>query len=202
MSTYDEPSWVNPATNDAPVTTEEADTGGHVTAPPTQVQDYKKESKKSLPLMVMSILNIGSAAMMAALGVLTLIEINKSGGGVTDLSEPFLASYMIMFALLLGLYEFMWWMPSPDINRIMRKNFGFLYGLLGKGFYLIFVACLCIGLGTDARIAVLNYATGGCWIFNGLVHVFIVCFRPELAVKYHAPTAGLSSDDDQLSNVV
>jgi hypothetical protein len=35
MSNYDEPTWVNPATNDAPATTEEADTGGHVTAPPT-----------------------------------------------------------------------------------------------------------------------------------------------------------------------
>lgn len=164
-------------------------------------EGYKKESNSSLPLMVMSILNIGSAAMMAALGILTLIEVNKSGG-VSDLSEPFLASYMVMFAILLGIYEFMWWTPSPKINRIMRKNFGFLYGLLGKGFYLIFVACLCIGLGTDARIAVLNYATGGCWIFNGLVHVFIVCFRPELAIKYHAPTAGLSAEDDQSPNVV
>ncbi|CAJ1935703.1 unnamed protein product [Cylindrotheca closterium] len=201
MSNYDEPTWVNPATNDAPATTEEADTGGHVTAPPTPIEDYKRESKKSLPLMVMSILNIGSAAMMAALGVLTLVEVNKSGS-VNNLSEPFLASYMCMFALLLGLYELMWWMPTPNINRVIRKNFGFLYGLLGKGFYLIFVACLCVGLGTDARIKVLNYSTGGCWIAMGLVHVFIVCFRPELAVQYHAPTAGLSSPSDQLTNVV
>lgn len=122
-------------------------------------EDYKKESKKSLPLMVLSILNLGSAAMMAALGVLTLVEVNKSGS-VSDLSEPFLASYMCMFAVLLGIYEVMWWMPTPKVNRVMRKNFGFLYGLLGKGFYLIFVACLCVGLGSDARIAVLNYATG------------------------------------------
>lgn len=150
--------------------------------------------------MVMSILNIGSAAMMAALGVLTLIEVNRDGN-LNDLSEPFLATYMCMFALLLGMYEFMWWMPSPQINRIMRKNFGFLYGLLGKGFFLIFVACLCVGLGSDARIAVLNYATGGCWIAVGVLHVFIVCFRPEMAIQYHAPTAGLSTDQSA-ANVV
>lgn len=154
--------------------------------------------------MAMSVLNLGLAAMMAALGVLTLIEVNSSGS-ITDLSEPFLATYMIMFALLLGLYELMWWTPFPLVNKQMRKSFGFLYGLLGKGFYLIFVACLCVGLGSDARIATLNYATGGCFMAAGILHIWVVCFRPQLAIQYVAPSAGLLSSStgrDQGANVV
>lgn len=152
--------------------------------------------------MAMSVLNLGLAVMMAALGILTLIEV-ESAGNVVDLSEPFLASYMVMFALLLGLYELMWWTPFPQVNKQMRKNFGFLYGLLGKGLYLIFVACLCIGLGTDARIATLNYATGGCFMAAGCLHVFVVCFRPELAIQYVSPSAGLpGANQPQGANVV
>lgn len=100
--------------------------------------------------MALSLLGIGLAVMMAALGVLTIIEVNSSGVG--DFSEPFLAAYMVMFAALLFMYELMWWTPMPSVNKAMRKNFGFLYGLRGKGLYLIFVACLCLGLGKDATV--------------------------------------------------
>jgi hypothetical protein len=75
--------------------------------------------------MAMSILNIGLAFMMATLGVLTIIEINKAGN-LADLSEPFLASYMVMFALLLGIYEIMWWIPMPGLNKV-RISLIFLF---------------------------------------------------------------------------
>ena len=152
--------------------------------------------------MGMSVLNIALAAMMVALGVLTIIEVHKEGLKDGDLSEPFLATYMIMFAALLGIYEFMWWMPVPHINKSMRRNFGFLYGLLGKGLYLIFVACLCLGLGTDAYVKELNWATGILFLVDGCLHVFVVFFRKELALKYQAPTAGLTADDTDENNVV
>eukprot|EP00980_Cylindrotheca_fusiformis_P014809 scaffold4026_cov117-Cylindrotheca_fusiformis.AAC.44 len=200
MSGFDEPTWVNPASNNI-TTHEEADTGGHVTADSATIEDYGNKGKRSPALMAMSVLNVGLAIMMAALGVLTLIEVHSSKS-VKDLSEPFLATYMIMFALLLGVYEVMWWTPFPIVNKQMRKNFGFLYGLLGKGFYLIFVACLCIGLGTDARIAALNYSTGGCFMASGILHSFVVCCRPDLAVQYVAPSAGLSRADERGANVV
>lgn len=63
--------------------------------------------------------------MMTALGVLTLIQFS----GVSDTSAAFLAVYMIIFAALLGTYEVMYWVGIPWINKILRKNFGFLYGL-------------------------------------------------------------------------
>jgi hypothetical protein len=131
--------------------------------------------------------------MMAALGVLTIIEVHRAG--VKDLSEPFLASYMIMFAILLFVYELMWWSPIPSMNKSLRKNFGFLYGMRGKGLYLIFVGCLCLGLGRDASIKELNYATGAAYLFGGLLHYFVICFHAELALTYQAPTAGILSGD-------
>lgn len=154
--------------------------------------------------MALSVLDMGLAVMMGALGVLTILEVNKVGIG-GDFSEPFLAAYMILFALLLFMYELMWWTPLPGVNKAMRKNFGFLYGLRGKGLYLIFVACLCLGLGKDAAVKKLNWATGVTFLAVGCLHWFVICFHPELAGQYVAPTAGLASNDstdDPNANVV
>lgn len=139
--------------------------------------------------------------MMGSLGVLTLIEVHKNSVG--DLSEPFLASYMIMFACLLFLYEMMWWAPLASVNKGMRKNFGFMYGLRGKGLFLIFCACLCFGLGRDASVSTLNYATGAAWMATGLLVYFIICFHPDTAMEYAAPTVGLgTTSEDTGANVV
>lgn len=144
---------------------------------------------------------MGLSVMMAALGSLTLIEVH--GTGVGDFSEPFLAAYMILFALLLFVYEIMWWAPFPAVNKSLRRNFGFLYGLRGKGLYLIFVACLCLGLGKDAKVKELNYATGAAFLLGGCLHWFLVCMRPDMAQMYVAPTAGLfSAEAEPNANVV
>ena len=154
--------------------------------------------------MALSVLGMGLSAMMVCLGVFTIIEINKNGVG-DSMSEPFLAAYMILFAVLLFLYELMWWTPLPGVNKAFRKNFGFLYGLRGKGLYLVFVAFLCLGLGKDASVSALNWATGVAFLLVGCLHWFVVCFRPELAGQYVAPTAGLlttESTDDVHANPV
>jgi hypothetical protein len=147
-----------------------------------------------LVLAALSLIDFGLAAMMATLGVFTLIEVHSSGVG--DLSEPFLASYMVMFAILLAVYESMWWKAVPSLNKTLRRNFGFIYGLRGKGFYLIFVAFLCLGLGKDASVKGLNWATGIAWVAVGLFHIFLVCFNPQVCQLYVAPTAGLVSSND------
>jgi hypothetical protein len=155
-------------------------------------------------LVALSILDIGLSVMMAALGVMTIIKVKGAGVG-KDFAVPFLAAYMIMFALLLFLYELMWWTPLPVVNRAMRKNFGFLYGLRGKGLYLIFVACLCLGLGKKSSVKQLNWATGFAFLAVGCLHIFVIFSHPDLALKYVAPTAGLTtseSTEDPNANVV
>ncbi|KAG7368207.1 COPI associated protein [Nitzschia inconspicua] len=198
MSGYGEPDWVNSQQNSA--TVDEANISEGVTAAQAPSSSSKESGvgKGGCALCMLSLMNMGLAALMSALGVLTLIEVHRTG--FRDLSEPFLASYMILFALLLFLYEIMWWSPFPAMNKSMRKNFGFMYGLRGKGLYIIFVAFLCFGLGKDASIKEMNYATGAAFLAGGLLHFFVIFFHPELAMKYQAPTAGLLSDSAATNN--
>ena len=125
---------------------------------------------------------------MMALGILTLIEFKKG----MDISEAFVATYMILFAALLALYEFMWWSTIDSINKSMRKNFGFLYGIKGKAAYMIFIAFLTIGL--ESSIKWLRYAVGISFLVDGAFHLFLLCSKPDLVSSYKAPTGGLSND--------
>jgi len=161
--------------------------------PPLSTIYYRKD-KGSVILVLLSFIDIGLAAMMTTLGVLTLIAFS----GVSDTSAAFLATYMIIFATLLATYEVMWWIGIPWINKLLRKNFGFMYGLKGKGLYLIFVAFLCLGLKNDSfpkQVKILTWATGISYLVVGVLHLFIVCIHPAISEKYRAPTAGLSSAD-------
>merc|ERR1711915_919358 len=108
---------------------------------------------------------------------------------------------MILFSVLLCSYECMWWMSIPSVNKVLRKNFGFMYGLRGKGLYLIFVAFLCIGLGGDNSVKSLTWATGISFLVVGVLHMFIVCMRPDISAQYQAPTAGLDSTTGNKNDV-
>lgn len=192
MAEYGQPDWVNSGNNSAPAVSD-ANVDPSVTAPSANAgAEGGSGGKGNCLLGLLSLLNMGLAAMMTALGVLTIIEVHKTGIG--DLSEPFLAFYMILFAALLFLYELMWWSPMKKLNKDMRKNFGFMYGLRGKGLYLIFVAFLCFGLGKDAKVMILNYCTGAAFLAGGILHMFIIFFRPDTAMEYQAPTAGIGTD--------
>lgn len=219
---YGSPDWVQPSNTPAPVVSESnvspsvtagaANTGG-------QNGQGASRQKSGCVLSLLSILNIGLAAMMTALGVMTILHVHNLGkpasssssssagydgddaaatddggsgssgssGGSSDsfaYSEPFLAVYMILFAVLLFLFEFMYWSPIESLHVIIRKNFGFLYGLRGKGFFLIFVGFLCFGLGRDSSVVLLNYFTGICWFLGGCLHVFVYCTKPDVAADY------------------
>jgi hypothetical protein len=142
-------------------------------------------------------LNLGLAAMMGALGILSLIAYKPSS--VDDLTLVFLSCYMVIFATLLFLYEFIWWQPMPSLNIMFRKNFGFLYGLKGKGFYLIFIAFLTLGLLNDkdnsnaSGVKGLDWSTGAAWLAAGVLHLYVACSMPETAAVYKPPTAGLAT---------
>ena len=140
-------------------------------------------------------LNVGLAAMMGTLGILSLISYHPSSAD--DIALAFLACYMIIFATLLFLYEFIWWQPVPSLNITFRKNFGFLYGLKGKGFYLIFIAFLTLGLlkdgGNQSGVKGLDWSTGAAWLAAGALHLYVACSMPETAAVYRPPTAGLST---------
>lgn len=137
--------------------------------------------------------------MMGTLGILTIVRLNLSDP--SNLTRIFLSVYMVCFALILFLYELVWWQPFQGLNRNFRKNFGFMYGLRGKGFYLIFIAFLCLGLIDQKTSAVkgLDWATGLSWLGFGIFHVFIGMTWPEANQQYKPPTAGLTESINEQS---
>lgn len=140
---------------------------------------------------------------MGALGVLTLIHFGK---GVDVVTIAFLGCYLIVFGALLFLYELLYWQPFPALNKSLRRNFGFLYGIKGKGFFLIFIAFLCLGLRDDkwSGQRALNWSTGLGWLGDGVFHVFVACTMPDIVEAYRPPTAGLVSEEinsGSISNV-
>ena len=124
---------------------------------------------------------------MCCLGVFGIIE-----GG--QLSEIFVSVYMILFAVLLFLYELMWWKSVDAVNKSLRMNFGFMYGIKGKASYMIFIAFLVIGLKDDVSVTGLRWATGGCFLGTGILLFFLNISKPELLSSYKAPTAGFGQD--------
>lgn len=149
-------------------------------------------------IVLLSIVDFGLAAMMGALGITSLIEMNF--GALDEVTEAFLAVYMVIFAVLLALYEFIWWSPIPALNKTFRKNFGFMYGLKGKGFYLIFIAFLCLGLWRDDQTAIkgLDWATGIAWLATGLAHICMSMCWPEVNEMYKPATAGLVESQENV----
>jgi hypothetical protein len=126
--------------------------------------------------------------MMCTLGVFGIIEFGA-------LSEIFVCIYMILFAVLLFSYEVVWWTNNEKLNKNLRVNFGFMYGVKGRAAYLIFAAFLVIGLKEDVRAAFLRYLTGGCYLGTGVLMLFLHYSKPELLGKYEVSTAGFGHDD-------
>ena len=151
---------------------------------------------------MLSLFNCGLAALMATLGILSLIHFKPNG--ISELSQGFLAAYMVIFAVLLFLYETIWWHQLGNLNKSFRRNFGFMYGLKGKGFFIIFVSFLCLGMkdANKSGIRGLDWITFIAWLAAGVFHVFISCTWPEANQSYRPPTVGLSAEDTNGQNPV
>jgi hypothetical protein len=195
MPPYGEPDWATPG--DTSNTGAEQNAGISTTTPataPTANGSNRSpdENRARMFLVMLSLFNIGLAAMMGALGVVALIEFALDR--LSQITDAFLSVYMVIFGALLFLYEIIWWQPFASLNIMFRKNFGFLYGLNGKGLYLIFIAFLTLGLVKDgsATINGLDWATGIGWLTSGFCHIFLSCCIPESNRVYKPPTAGLS----------
>jgi len=58
----------------------------------------------------------------------------------------------------------------------MLRNFGFIYGAMGKSFFIIFIAFLSFGLGDPQA---LTLATGSCWACFGGLELALYLKYPE-----------------------
>lgn len=187
---YGEPDWITPgASTDVATTKEEfspTDTVG------IGVAQNGTKDRSTLTQRLLSIVNVLLAISMCTLGVLGLM--NKKIRSMDHFSEIFICVYMVLFSAILFFYEFMWWMTIPKINLYLRKNFGFMFGMKGKGLFLIFVAFLAMGI-ENGQEEWLRYITGIAYLVVGIFHNFLVCFKPELVDNYKSPSAGLQNSE-------
>ncbi|EEC47421.1 predicted protein [Phaeodactylum tricornutum CCAP 1055/1] len=200
MPPYGEPDWATPG-NTSNVATQNAGTPTAATASSGMNGNSSESRQKARwAISLLSFLNFGLAAMMGTLGVLSLIHFNP--GSSSDYSAAFLSSYMVIFAVILFLYELIWWTPIAALNKMFRMNFGFMYGLRGKGLFLVFIAFLCLGLRDENASGVkgLDWATGLAWLGAGCFNIFIWMTWSEASAAYKPPTAGLTGPSD--SNTV
>jgi hypothetical protein len=61
----------------------------------------------------------------------------ESINGVETSGKIFVATYMMFFSLLLFFFELMEIRPMEWLDHMLRRNFGFLYGTMGKSLYII-----------------------------------------------------------------
>ena len=97
--------------------------------------------------------NLGLMVMMAATGALGIMN----SSSVSDVSTVIVGLYMILFAGMLAIFELIQIYPCSAIDFLYKKNFGFLYGLMGKSGFTIFMAVLSFGITNPLQLAV---ATG------------------------------------------
>ena len=103
--------------------------------PSNSTNNEQDSSQKKMFRTASLIINMGLSFMVAANGA---IAIGKSNDA-SDAGTVFVGLYMILFAAILFLYEAIQMHPIDSVDLVFKKNFGFLYGHIGKACYLLFV---------------------------------------------------------------
>lgn len=110
--------------------------------------------------------------LMAITAVLGIEYINT-----VDTGKVFVGSYMLFFSFLLFVFEVNEIKKVEWIEHFYRRNFGFIYGVLGKAFFIIFIAFLSFGLGDPKT---LTMCTGMSLALFGGLKVGLYLKYPEL----------------------
>jgi hypothetical protein len=118
------------------------------------------------------ITNLGLSIMMAACGVLGIAQADST----EDTGVVFVGLYMIVFALILSVFEMNQMRPNCGLDNLWKRNFGFLYGPNGKGIYMCFIAILCFGLDKPYELAL---ASGIVIGFFGVFQLLLAWWYPQ-----------------------
>mmetsp|Transcript_4296 Transcript_4296/g.4454 ORF Transcript_4296/g.4454 Transcript_4296/m.4454 type:complete len:185 (+) Transcript_4296:125-679(+) len=118
------------------------------------------------------IINLGLMVMMSATGALG-IGTSKS---ISDTSTVIIGLYMVLFAAMSGIFEIIQIYPCSMIDNIYKKNFGFLYGVIGKSGFTVFMAVLSFGLSSPQQLALATGLLGGGW---GVIQYLLYMKFPE-----------------------
>jgi hypothetical protein len=127
---------------------------------------------KKIVKMICLIMNIGLMVFMAATGALGIGAANN----VNDTGVVFVGIYLIVFAGILTFFEISQLCPGGRLDEFVKRNFGFLYGTIGKGLFLVFVGILCFGLTSPRSLAIACGILVAAW---GFASILIAMKWPE-----------------------
>jgi hypothetical protein len=126
------------------------------------------------------ILKIGTIALSLLMFFTSIIGIN-SIDGLDNSGKIFVGTYMLFFSLLLFIFESIQILPhssmQENLDHMFRRNFGFLYNVMGKSFFIIFIAFLSFGLGEPMGLTI---GTGVSLAIFGACELGIYLQFPEL----------------------
>lgn len=163
------PSWLS-SSNNANAASSTTPMSATSTAPGSTPPYY------SLVSWTIAIINIGLMFFMAFTGVAGILSSNN----VDDTGVVFVGSYLLIFAAIEFFYELSQIIKIQALDILMKKNFGFLYGINGRGLYFMFVGILCFGLSTPRGMAI------GCGVaiaFWGLFLIVVALLKPDYFPK-------------------
>mmetsp|Transcript_35127 Transcript_35127/g.35765 ORF Transcript_35127/g.35765 Transcript_35127/m.35765 type:complete len:183 (-) Transcript_35127:154-702(-) len=172
MSNEENPSWLSESApgNGSSTSVPGADTAS--TTPASTSANAAPVKNKALVKGILLILNCGIAVMMSATGALGVGHAQSA----SDTGNVFVGIYMILFASILFTFEIIQIRPCTSIDEFYKKNFGFLYGMIGKGLYTFFIAILSFGLSYPKTLSI---ATGVVVSFVGLGQIILYMKFPQ-----------------------
>jgi len=105
-----------------------------------------------------------------------------------DIGNSFVGVYMILFALILFMFEIAQLCHIGFVDSIMKKNFGFLYGVNGKACYIIFMAILVFGVTEPKSMATACGIVAGAWAPVMVIYFLKFPDHYDKVAKYNPAT--------------
>ena len=86
--------------------------------------------------------NVGFPITLALVGAYGI----KESTSIDDSQVIFMGIYLILFAAILFIFELLQLLPLESLDLLYKKNFGYLYGVNGKGMYTLLIGVFAFGL--------------------------------------------------------
>lgn len=133
----------------------------------------KGDRKTTIIYWTLKVVTMLLCLLMALTAIIGIEYVND----VQTSEKLFVATYMLFFSTLLFVFELVEVRPIEWIDHLLRRNFGFLYGVVGKSLYIIFIAVLSFGLGDPQS---LTFATGSSLCLFGILMLVLYLKYPEM----------------------
>lgn len=91
---------------------------------------------KGVVKMIFLVFNLGFMIFLAATGALGIAAAGASGN-INSSGVIFVGIYLMLFAAIEFIYEIAQVCPNKTLDDILKRNFGFLYGMIGKGLFIM-----------------------------------------------------------------